>query len=44
MNYHIKESIRIKKELDDLCDDFAEFGPVKTILRSRIAQEHKRGT
>ena len=37
--YHKMEAIRIEKELDNLSDNFAENGIVKTVLRARILQE-----
>lgn len=38
-NYHLREAIRIKRELDGLGPEFAEDGIIKTILRERIAME-----
>lgn len=37
-----EESGRIQAELDELGDEFAEDGVVKTILRKRVAQELDR--
>jgi hypothetical protein len=38
----MKESKRIKKELDELGNEFAKNGVVRTVLRQRIIQEQPR--
>lgn len=40
--YHRSEAERIQRELDQLGEEFAPDGIVRTILRNRVRQERER--